>query len=223
MDAGNTGGGRTAGIGTDFGGPGAVFLWRRGRWRGACGGVDNNGVCLFVSSIEPFDTPVGPTINVDAFFTTTDCDGDGNPVGGTIDPEPFSDHDALVTFGSFTIGNVPTTTTRIFIVSYTISYGINLGSTPGPVPPSVTIGTGAIIEVPTNGSAQATVTIFNQQQKADYVVAYVALFPPPPPPIPNFEVSYTATYTFRGEDEFGNTVFTQASTQILLADFNNCP
>ncbi len=177
---------------------------------GACGGVDNNGVCLFISSIEPVDV-TGPTINVDVILNP-DCDGDGNPPPpGTIDPEPFSDHDALVTFGSFTIGNVPTTTTRIFIVSYTISYAINLGSGPGPVVPSVTIGTGSIIEVPTNGSAQADVTIFNQAQKAIFAAAFAG-----------GEPSYFARYTFNGEDEFGNTVFTQASTQILLADFNNC-
>ena len=181
---------------------------------GACGGVDNNGVCLFISSIEPVDV-TGATINVDV-IQNLDCDGDGNPPTGTNDPEPFSDHDALVTFGSFTIGNVPTTTTRIFIVSYTISYAINLGSGPGPVVPSVTIGTGSIIEVPTNGSVQATVTIFNQQQKFDYLNV-------PPLGNPADEVSYFARYTFNGEDEFGNTVFTQASTQILLADFNNCP
>ncbi len=177
---------------------------------GACGGVDNNGVCLFISSIEPFDTN-GSTINVDVpFVSPTDCNGDGV----FDDPEPFSDHDAVVTFGSFTIGNVPTTTTRIFIVSYTISYAINLGSGPGPVVPSVTIGTGSIIEVPTNGSVQATVTIFNQQQKFDYVNVFGGN---------QFdEVYYLARYTFNGEDEFGNTVFTQASTQILLANFNNC-
>ena len=176
---------------------------------GACGGVDNNGVCLFISSIEPFDTN-GSTINVDVpVVSPTDCNGDGV----FDDPEPFSDHDAVVTFGAFTIGNVPTTTTRIFIVSYTISYAINLGSGPGPVVPSVTIGTGSIIEVPTNGSVQATVTIFNQAQKAAFAadLAFVG-----------GEPSYFARYTFNGEDEFGNTVFTQASTQILLADFNNC-
>ena len=176
---------------------------------GACGGVDNNGVCLFISSIEPFDTN-GPTINVDVpFVSPTDCNGDGV----FDDPEPFSDHDAVVTFGSFTIGNVPTTTTRIFIVSYTISYAINLGSGPGPVVPSVTIGTGSIIEVPTNGSVQATVTIFNQAQKAAFAAD---------PAFVGGEPSYFARYTFNGEDEFGNTVFTQASTQILLANFNNC-
>jgi hypothetical protein len=172
---------------------------------GACGGVDNNGVCLFISSIEPFDTN-GSTINVDVQQNV--CD----PLAVPPEIEPFSDHDALVTFGSFTIGNVPTTTTRIFIVSYTISYGINLGSIPGPIPPSITIGTGAIIEVPTNGSVQATVTIFNQAQKAIFAAAFAG-----------GEPSYFARYTFNGEDEFGNTVFTQASTQILLADFNNCP
>ncbi|MFB3088391.1 MAG: hypothetical protein ACE10E_08795 [Acidiferrobacterales bacterium] len=173
---------------------------------GACGGVDNNGVCLFISSIEPFDTN-GNTIDVDVQQNV--CDP--VPVPPVI--EPFSDHDALVTFGAFTIGNAPTTTTRIFIVSYTISYGINLGSGPGPILPSVTIGTGSIIEVPTNGSVQATVTIFNQQQKAAFAAD---------PAFVGGEPSYFARYTFNGEDEFGNTVFTQASTQILLADFNNC-
>ncbi|MFQ5757841.1 MAG: hypothetical protein ACE5H7_17340 [Acidiferrobacterales bacterium] len=176
---------------------------------GACGGVDNNGVCLFVSSIDPLDT-TGPTINVDVIFTTSDCNADGTP----DDPEPFSDHDAVVDFGSFTIGNVPTTSTRIFITSYTISYAINPGSFPGPVPPSVTIGTGSAIVVPTNGAVQATVTIFNQQQKTDFVAAgYIV----------GTEPSYTATYTFRGEDEFGNSVFVNASQQLLLADFLNCP
>ncbi len=175
---------------------------------GACGGAVNNGVCLFISSIEPVHLDGTSTINVDVQQNVCDATVTPNII------EPFSDHNALVTFGSFTIGNVPTTTTRIFIVSYTISYGINLGSTPGPVPPSVTIGTGSIIEVPTNGSAQATVTIFNQQQKADFVTAGYIF---------GTEPSYFARYFFNGEDEFGNTVFTQASTQILLADFNNCP
>ncbi len=174
---------------------------------GACGGVDNNGVCLFISSIEPFDTN-GNTIDVDVIQNICDATVTPNII------EDFSDHDALVTFGSFTIGNVPTTTTRIFIVSYTISYAINLGSAPGPVVPSVTIGTGSIIEVPTNGSVQANVTIFNQAQKAAFAAD---------PAFVGGEPSYFARYTFNGEDEFGNTVFTQASTQILLADFNNCP
>ncbi len=174
---------------------------------GACGGVDNNGVCLFISSIEPSDTN-GSTINVDVIQNICDATVTPNII------EPFSDHDALVTFGSFTIGNAPTTTTRIFIVSYTISYAINLGSGPGPVVPSVTIGTGSIIEVPTNGSVQATVTIFNQAQKAAFAAD---------PLFVGGEPSYFARYTFNGEDEFGNTAFAQASTQILLANFNNCP
>jgi hypothetical protein len=174
---------------------------------GACGGVDNNGVCLFISSIEPFDTN-GNTIDVDVQQNV--CDP--VPVPPVI--EPFSDHDALVTFGAFTIGNAPTTTTRIFIVSYTISYAINLGSGPGPVVPSVTIGTGFILEVPINGSAQADVTIFDQGQKAAFAAD---------PAFVGGEPSYFARYTFNGEDEFGNTAFAQASTQILLADFNNCP
>jgi hypothetical protein len=174
---------------------------------GACGGAANNGVCLFISSIEPFDTN-GTTIDVDVIQNI--CDP--APVPPII--EPFSDHDALVTLGSFTIDNVPTTTTRIFIVSYTISYAINLGSGPGPVVPSVTIGTGSIIEVPTNGSVQANVTIFNQAQKAAFAAD---------PAFVGGEPSYFARYIFNGEDEFGNTGFAQASTQILLADFNNCP
>jgi hypothetical protein len=176
---------------------------------GACGGVDNNGVCLFVSSIEPFDV-IGPTIDVDVVFTTADCNADGTP----DDPEPFSDHDAVVNFGSFTIGNVPTTSTRIFITSYTITYALNPGAPPAPNPPSFTTSTGSVIEVPTNGSAQANVTIFNQEQKFGYVVLFGGN--------PADEVSYTATYTFRGEDEFGNSVFVNASQQILLADFFNC-
>ncbi len=172
---------------------------------GACGGVSSNGVCLFVSSIEPFDTN-GPTIDVDVIPGL--C-----PPAAMPTPEPFSDHDALVTFGSFTIGNVPTTTTRIFITSYTVSYALNQGSVSAPNPPSVDIVTGSTIVVPTNGSAQATVTIFNQAQKAIFAA----------PPFAGGEPSYTATYLFQGQDEFGNNVSAIASQQILLANFNNCP
>ncbi len=173
---------------------------------GACGGAVNNGVCLFISSIEPFDTN-GTTIDVDVIAGT--C-----PPAAMPTPEPFSDHDALVTFGSFTIGNVPTTTTRIFITSYTVSYALNEGSVSAPNPPSVNIVTGSTIVVPTNGSAQANVTIFNQAQKAIFAAD---------PLFVGGEPSYTATYLFQGQDEFGNNVSAIASQQILLANFNNCP
>ena len=175
---------------------------------GACGGISSNGVCLFVNSIEPFDV-TGPTIDVDVVFTTNDCNADGMPT----DPEPFSDHDAVVNIGSFTIGNVPTTTTRIFITNYTVSYALNQGSVSAPNPPSVNIVTGSTIVVPTNGSVQATVTIFNQSQKAIFAAD---------PLFVGGEPSYTATYLFQGQDEFGNNVSATASQQILLAEFLNC-
>ncbi|GMQ89959.1 MAG: hypothetical protein BMS9Abin10_0298 [Gammaproteobacteria bacterium] len=172
---------------------------------GAGGGVDNNGVFLFTSSIEPEDI-TGSTKDVD--LVQGICDPGPPP-----EVEPFSDHDALVSFGTFTIDNVPTNATLIFITNYTIVYTINPNSFPGPVPPSLEVGSGVNIVVPVNGSVDATVSIFNVQQKVDFVAAGW---------VPFSEPSYTATYTFRGEDEFGRSVSTSASTELLLTDFNNC-
>ena len=184
---------------------------------GQCGGVDNNGVGLSVDFITPVDGGAGPLFTVD-IIVSPDCDGDGNPVGGTIDPEAgIFDHTADVTFSAFFINPAQTVPTQITITSYDVSYQLAAGSAdPGPVIPS-RLGLQTAIVIPVSGTFTdaGPFALFDTAQKTDLAIGGAIVVGDHP--------SYIVTYVFRGTDEFGENVDAVGSTLVNIGDYlQNC-
>ena len=172
---------------------------------GACGGADETGICLFVESIVVSDVDEGPDVDV--------IQGICTPATMTS-PAIFEDFviaRTAVTFGASQIGPELPSASLIIVTGYTITYA----ATP-PVPPVVAPAitpvqfTGNTATIPVNGTATANVDLFNFAQKA----AWAGVF--------NGNVTYSATYTFFGEDDLGESVSVTASALFDLANFNNC-
>ena len=191
-----------------------------------CQGADLNGVCFMVSSVVPTYLE-DDTSNVDIYPSF--C-ASGNP-------EPYTDHGARLTLSAFTIGNNRTTSTRILLTRFVISYQLNSGSNNprlGPDLPSTqaeNFGTGQTFEVPVNGTLEAEVSLFDIQQKGYYHDAYVSggypvtdLDPASTNDLllPNNLPSYTATYTVYGQDEYGREVSSTGSAEIKIGAYNAC-
>ncbi len=172
---------------------------------GACGGADETGICLFVAGdIVVSDVDEGPDVDV---LRNLDCNADGT----LDDPEDFVIARAEPTFGASNIGPVLTSAVQIIITGYTIVYAA-IPPVPPVIAPAITAVqfTGNTATIPVNGTATANVDLFNFAQKA----AFAGVF--------NGNVTYSATYTFVGETDLGESVSVTASTFFDLANFDNC-
>ncbi len=184
---------------------------------GQCGGVDLNGVCVGVVSIQPTDdvTGFGDTSDVDAYrLITGDCNADGT----ANDPEPFGRHAILVTFTMSNISTVddeePALPDFVTITGYTIDYSLNPNSSSGP-PLTTRDFTGPTILVELDETVIETLRFVEIDTKTEYrnnQPLGSTVFP-----------SYTATYTFRGTDQFNNPLTLVAHAQFTIGDFDLCP
>ncbi len=172
---------------------------------GACGGADETGICLFVESIVVSDVDEGPDVDV---FQNPDCVGTATP---PLVAEDFVIARTAVTFGASQIGLQPPSASLIIVTGYTITYAAIPPALPVMAPPIPPVAfTGNTATIPVNGTATANVDLFNFAQKA----AWNALT--------NGNVTYSATYTFLGETDIGESVSVTVSTLFDLANFNNC-
>lgn len=185
-----------------------------------CQGADLNGVCFVVSNVVPRYLNAN-TNNADVIQDT--CSPGPPPVA-----EDYTDHGARLTLSAFTIGNNRTNSTRILLTRFDIAYRLNAGSNNprlGPdIPPiqGENFATGQTFEVPVNGTLEADVSLFDIQQKIDYVTAYLADgFPTVSGSLDNYP-SYTATYTVYGADEYGREVSSTGSAEIKIGHYYNC-
>ena len=172
---------------------------------GACGGADETGVCLFVTSILVSDVNPGPDVDV---FQNPNCTG---AASAPFVVEDFVIARTEVTFGASQIGLQPPSASLIIVTGYTITYAAIPPAFPvvAPAIPPVAF-TGNTATIPVNGTATANVDLFNFAQKA----AWNALT--------NGNVTYSATYTFFGESDIDESVSVTVSTLFDLANFNNC-
>src|SRR3989442_11268383 len=84
-----------------------------------CGGLEGTVSCLEITRIAPTSTAGGDSSNVDAFQEL--C---VDPTSGTVTAEPFTDHNANVTFSNL---RFPTSQAGfdIRITGYSVSYSLN--------------------------------------------------------------------------------------------------
>jgi len=200
----------------------------------ACGGADNTGVCLAAVSIAPTYLG-GNTLDVDIY----------QDICPPIPPgtaEVFTDHAATVTLSASLIGNAPTNVTRIRLTRYTISYTLNPGSDKPalgpPLPPfqSSNFATGQTIDIPVGGTTIIDLTLFDLQHKEDFLCnptiggdpdSYMCpigggAFGADNTPDFTNHPSYTAHYTFFGEDDYGNEVWATGATEIKIGHYLFC-
>jgi hypothetical protein len=180
-----------------------------------CGGFEATVSCLDITTIAP--TYMGSaTSAVDAFRDT--C---RNAAGMVTGVEPFTDHQADITFrntrfptasGGFDI--------RIlgFMVSYTLS------QYPAAVrgcPPLTGFSGESSIVVPAGGTVTARFPFVPLRVKADYVASGGDISTSGP----SFSFpSYSAIYVFTAQTtRFNDMITVQGSAEFSIGDFNNCP
>jgi hypothetical protein len=181
---------------------------------GGCGGSNASITCLNVTGIVPTYLSENTT-NVDALRDL--CRDQTGTVTG---PEPFADHNALVTLVN---QQFPTTTAAdrafdIGISGYTLTYRLNQPCPTGArgCPPLTTLTSAESIFIPAGQTVTVTLPFVPLSTKNEYVQAGGELGIAAP--------SYSATYTFTAQAIGVNDTFTvQGSAQFTITDFNNCP
>lgn len=174
-----------------------------------CGGVDTRVSCVSITNIEPTDGNGTTTNDVDVTFNQ-DCNGDGT----RDDPEPFTRHDATVTFSNQTFPTAEEPGLSVTIRSVTVSYSL-LTCPAGAVCPPLTGFTENVnfsILIDTTNSGTFSLVPISVKNEFTTQGGSTTAFP-----------TYGATYTFTGTtDFFGDTITIQGSTPIVLGGFNNC-
>jgi hypothetical protein len=165
--------------------------------------------CLEVNSIAPEDANGEATSNVDAFQGIC-TDDEGNPT-----PEPFTDHNAAVTFSNNTFPGADESF-AIRIVRFTISYRLNdCPAGASGCPPLTGFSAAQSLLIPAGGTATATFPFVPLRVKDQYVDSGGAAFPPP---------SYNIVYSFTAQTTpFNETITVDASAEFTIGNFDLCP
>lgn len=178
---------------------------------GSCGGADETGVCLSVTLIAPVNLDAAFTHDVDVNFIP-DCD----LTTPALEVEPFTEHFADITFTASLVEGNPVNAAFVRVTNMTITYTLN-PNTPFVGPAIATLTTGANVEVPVGTSVVQNLSLMNFQQKDDFTP--LAGFNSS---VPFTYPSYTVTYTFTGEDNFGRDVSASGSTEVTIGAYSNC-
>lgn len=175
-----------------------------------CGGTEATVSCLEVDNIAPQDSANNASSNVDAFQDIC-TDDEGNPT----EPEPFTDHSAVVTFSNTTFPGADDSF-AIRIVRFSVSYRLNDCPTVASECPALTgFSAGQSLVIPAGSTVTGTFPFVPLRVKAQYNNAGGSEFPPP---------SYTAVYTFTAQTTPVNeTITVEASTEFSIGNFNLCP
>jgi hypothetical protein len=203
---------------------------------GSCGGVDESGICLQVSLIETLHLDESLTTDVDVNFIP-DCDGDPT----TVDPEPFTEHFADVTFSASLVSGTPVAASFVQITNMTVTFTQNttdpvVTCTAGAFAPNcnaVAVAGPAIfplttpidVAIPVGTSVTQLMSMVNFQRKDDYTPAVdFNIFPSGPfdPSVTPAYLSYHVRFVFTGEDEFGNSVDATGATEITFGAYSFC-
>lgn len=190
-----------------------------------CGGVGDLVSCLSIDSIQPTDSSSGGnTSNVDAF--RADCSDDPT----APEPEPFGDHNALITFSNqqfprATGDTHPTVggSLAVTILSYSVSYTLNHcpeQATGCPALTGFTVSTGPTFTIPPGGTTSQTFPFVPLRVKEEYsaeggeLFGNLAGFPFP---------SYSANYIFNARTvDFEDDFQIVGSAEFTIGAFNNC-
>jgi hypothetical protein len=164
----------------------------------ACGGIESNGVCFYVSAIQPTYRG-GNTNRVDTTLTAP------NPAYCDSGELPISAHMANVSIGAVTLGGQTTNVTRIIINSYTVTYVAVSDPTAPAIAP---LDSPEIFEIAVGSTATKTLELFSEAQKDAFDATGNSSYP-----------FYDVTFTFNAEDEYGRKTFATGKTQIVVGDF----
>lgn len=183
---------------------------------GQCGGAESSGICVTIDSIEPGSLALPDTDDVDA-FQNPDCDGDPT----TPDPEVFSRHSADVTFSVFNLipsnepGVTPGVPTFVTLTQYSIEYTADTGNVL-PVPTLTNRVFNETIRIDVEGSTMVTLAFLEIAQLVEFAEQALE------DETANAIQSYTAKYTFSGQDSLGNPVSVAAFKKFQIGNFNAC-
>ncbi len=196
----------------------SVLLWGCGDGPGSPGtqGTEDTGVILEATIIPTYNG--ADTYSVDA-FRNPDCDGDPT----TDDPEPFTDHSARVTISSRLLN--PTSTFKpgtLYIDKYIVEFRRSTDSIGAPPIESDTRYKSIIITPPSGAGTNTvtdTVILVDLIRKDKYATDMLSGIYTSGLAYLN---NYTATYTFEGKNEFGDSFSFKAQTDFQIGNFCNC-
>ncbi len=200
---------------------GTVFLWGCGSGPGSPGsqGTEDTGVIL-EAIVTPIDIGSG-TYSVDA-FRNTDCDNDPT----TDDPEPFTDHNATVVINARLLNpNTTFTPGVLYIDKYTVEFRRSTDSI-GTPPIESDTRYKTIIITPPSGSGintlEDTLIFVDLTRKNKYATDMLSGQYSSALDNPWYINNYTATYTFEGKNEFGDSFSFKAQTDFQIGNFDCC-
>ena len=179
---------------------------------GQCGGASDANSCVQINAIQP--VYLGQTTsNVDAL--QRNC---ATATSTTPTPEPFTDHNAMVTISNEPLPGVgpgATASTTVTLQDFSIRYTLNACPAGATCPglDTLTGAPGPTRVIPPGGSVTITLPFVSLATKSEYVSKGGSLLVPP---------SYSATYTITGTDLFHNSVSVRGSAQFTIGDFDNC-
>ena len=176
-----------------------------------CGGEGSTVSCLEVDTITPQDSANNVSSNVDAFRNEECLDDEGNPT----DPEPFTDHNADITFSNSTFPGADESF-DIRLVRFAVSYRLNDCPTVASECPALTgFSAGQSLLIPAGSTVTGTFPFVPLRVKRQYRTAGGSESPPP---------SYTAVYTFTAQTTpFNETITVEASAEFSIGNFDLCP
>jgi hypothetical protein len=172
-----------------------------------CGGIEDIVSCLSITSIQPTANEAN-TSDVDV-VQNLDCNGDGVP----NDPEPFTRHDANVTFANDAHPQASSSldvTIRRVSVSYTLT-NCPVGAVCPPLPGFTQE---VSLVVPAGSATTGTFPLVPISTKQAFVSqgGSATAFP-----------AYSAHYTFTAQTQFfSDTIEIEGNTGFVLGNFNFC-
>jgi hypothetical protein len=175
-----------------------------------CGGIDDLVSCVSITSIQPTATAGGESSNVDAVRDICDVDQEtGEPI-----LEPFTDHNATITFSNSSFPGASETGLSVTLRSVSISYSLNDCPDGAVCPPLSAFTQDVTLTIPAGGSASGTFPFVPLRVKEEFVAlgGDVTAYP-----------SYNANYVFIGQtDLFNDTVTIRGSAEFTIGNFDLC-
>jgi hypothetical protein len=179
-----------------------------------CGGVEDIVSCISIASIQPTATAGGNSSDVDV-IQTPDCDGD--PTTG--DAEPFTRHDAIVTFTNAAFPNFlnpdEADSLAVTIERVQITYRVNNCPPLAGCPPLTGFNQAVSLTIPPDSTVAGTFPLVPISTKEEFVAlgGSANAFP-----------TYTANYVFTGRTQsFSDTITVQGATNFVMGNFDLCP
>jgi hypothetical protein len=178
-----------------------------------CGGIEDIVSCISVSSIQPTSTAGGNSSDVDV-IQVPDCDNDPT----TNDPEPFTKHDALVTFTNAAFPNFlnpdEADSLDVTIERVQITYRVNNCPPLAGCPPLTALNQAVSLTIPADSTVTGTFPLVPLSTKDEFLAlgGSANAFP-----------SYTASYVFTARTQsFSDTITIRGATNFVMGNFDLC-